>query len=416
MMEGFWKVGHLLVLCNWLYFLCYALPAQQRFPGLGPRALFPELDEAHPSGNSQLQLVSLYAQPSQRCVVDDHDKVLCGQQNISAVDCESINCCFDGHLCYYGKAVTVQCIRDGQFVVVVARATTLPQLSLDSVYLLGHDEASCRPVEATAAFIIYQFPVTACGTRMTVEDDYLVYENAMISTYEVGVGPLGAITRDSQFELLFQCRYSRTAVEALVVELRDSPQPEPVVVPGPLQVELRLANGNCSSEGCVKGDVAFSSFYEEADYPITKALQEPVYVELRILDRTDPSIVLNLRHCWATSNPDPLSLPQWDLLVNGCPYWDDRYLTTLIPVNGSSSLPFPTHYKRFVLKMFTFVDAASMVPLTERVFIHCSTSVCHPTPVDSCEKRCTRQRREVSHLEETYPDAVASSGEVILLV
>ncbi|KAL6471655.1 hypothetical protein MHYP_G00203050 [Metynnis hypsauchen] len=50
------------------------------------------------------------------------------------------------------------------------------------------------------------FPVTACGTRATELGDYVVYENKMSSSYEVGVGPLGAITRDSHFELYFQCR------------------------------------------------------------------------------------------------------------------------------------------------------------------------------------------------------------------
>lgn len=63
--------------------------------------------------------------------------------------------------------VTVQCIRDGQFVVVVARDTTVPQLNLNSVHLLGN-ESSCSPVGITAAFIIFQFPVTACGTKMIV--------------------------------------------------------------------------------------------------------------------------------------------------------------------------------------------------------------------------------------------------------
>ncbi len=50
-----------------------------------------------------------------------------------------------------------------------------------------------------------------------------------------------------------------------------------------------------------------------------------------------------------------------------CPYQDDRYLTTLVPVTGSSGLQFPTHYKRFVVKMFTFVDPASLAPLQETV-------------------------------------------------
>ncbi len=61
--------------------------------------------------------------------------------------------------------VTVQCIRDGQFVVVVSRAVTLPRLSLDSVHLLGGNDPPCGPVESTPSFAIYQFPVTTCGTN-----------------------------------------------------------------------------------------------------------------------------------------------------------------------------------------------------------------------------------------------------------
>lgn len=117
-------------------------------------------------------------------------------------------------------------------------------------------------------------------------------------------------------------------------------------------------------------------------------LREPIYVQVNVLERTDPNIILNLEHCWATSSPSPHSLPQWDLLVDGyrkrriswpgcvkillvsrtehvlnwapigsrCPYHDDRYLTTVLPVDGSSGLPYPTHYKRFVFNMFAFVD------------------------------------------------------------
>lgn len=64
-------------------------------------------------------------------------------------------------------------------------------------------------------------------------------------------------------------------------------------------------------------EAAYSSFYTPADYPITKVLREPIYVEVNILERSDPNIVLNLEHCWATSNPNPNSLPQWDILVDG---------------------------------------------------------------------------------------------------
>ncbi|CAM4725146.1 unnamed protein product [Leuciscus chuanchicus] len=350
-----------------------------------------------------------------KCAVADYEQIQCGPPGISGAECAAINCCFNGQQCYYGKAVTVQCIRDGQFVVVVARDVTLPRLSLDSVRLLGGSDPACSPVGSTPFFAIYQFPVTACGTSMMEDSGYVVYENRMTSSYEVGIGPLGSITRDSHFELLFQCRYSGTSVEALVVEVNTVPPPPPVAAPGPLRVELRLANGQCVTKGCAEGDEAYTSYYSDADYPVTKVLREPVYVEVRVLERTDPNIVLMLGHCWATSTPSPLSLPQWDLLVDGCPYQDDRYLTTLVPVAGSSGLQFPTHYKRFIVKMFTFVDPASLAPLQETIFIHCSTAVCHPSS-GSCEQGCTRKRRDTPIKTISSGQTVVSSGEVKMVM
>lgn len=64
--------------------------------------------------------------------------------------------------------VTVQCTRDGQFVVVVARDATLPPTDVNSISLLRTDEVFCSPVDSTSAFAIFQFPVTACGTTVTV--------------------------------------------------------------------------------------------------------------------------------------------------------------------------------------------------------------------------------------------------------
>uniref|UniRef100_A0A8C1YPE9 ZP domain-containing protein n=1 Tax=Cyprinus carpio TaxID=7962 RepID=A0A8C1YPE9_CYPCA len=215
--------------------------------------------------------------------------------------------------------------------------------------------------------------------------------------------------------LLFQCRYSGTSVQALVVEVNTIPPPPPVAAPGPLRVELRLANGQCVTKGCAEGDEAYTSYYSDADYPITKVLREPVYVEVRIMERTDPNVVLMLGRCWATSTPSPLSLPQWDLLVDGCPYQDDHYLTTLVPVTGSSGLQFPTHYKRFVVKMFTFVDPASLAPLQETIFIHCSTAVCHPSS-GSCEQSCGRTRRDTHVKTISSEQTVVSSGEVTLIM
>ncbi|XP_068460766.1 zona pellucida sperm-binding protein 4-like [Clinocottus analis] len=354
------------------------------------------------------------AAPSDKCQVDQANRIQCGSADSTADLCENLNCCFDEHQCFYGKAVTVQCTRDGQFVVVVARDATLPNIDVESVSLLETNDPSCSPVDITSSFAIFQFPATACGTTFQEEEGYVVYENHMSSSYEVGVGPRGSITRDSHFELLFQCRYSDTAVEALVMEVIAVPPPVPVAAAGLLRVELRLGNGQCLSKGCVEEDAAYTSFYNPSDYPITKVLREPVYVEVNIMARSDSNLILNMEHCWATASPNPQSMPQWDLLVNGCPYHDDRYLTTVVPVDASSGLQYPTHYKRFIVKMFTFVDQSTFAPQRDTVFIHCATEVCYPSSTDSCEQQCHRQRRAAARRASSSQRDLVSSGKVIL--
>lgn len=363
--------------------------------------------------------------PTLRCDVLPQYKIQCGLPGITASDCQTLNCCFDGQMCYYGRAVTLQCTKDGQFIVVIARDATLPHIDLQSIHFNGMDQ-SCQPVDTTTAFVIYQFPVTACGTIMTEGDNNVItYENRISSTYEVAIGPNGFITRDSQFDLIVSCRYTGTSYEALVIEVEAPSDPLSVGAPGPVYVELRLGNGQCKSKGCTEEDVAYSSFYHESDYPVTKVLRDPVYVEVRLLNRNDPNLVLMLGRCWASTNPqpDPTSYPQWDLLVDGCPYRDDRYQTALVHVDGSSGLTYPSHYRRFIFKMFTFVASRNqqsvlpgsgktegdMMPLRDMIYIHCETDVCRRSGgqqlagqyYSDCEPRCFRRRRDVAAPEKT---------------
>ncbi|XP_061586849.1 zona pellucida sperm-binding protein 4-like [Cololabis saira] len=363
---------------------------------------------------SHQETVPAAAATFDECAVEEAEKIQCGVPDITAEECEDINCCFNGRQCYYRNAVTVQCTRDGQFIIIVARDSTMPPIDVHSISLLAADDDSCGPVDESSAFAIFQFPVTACGTTLKDDDDYVVYENHMSSSYEVGLGPRGSITRDSHFELLFQCRYSGSAVEALVLEVNPLPSPLAVAAAGPLRVELRLGSGQCYAKGCVPDEAAYDSFYTQSDYPIVKVLREPIYVDVHLLGRSDPNIVLNLEHCWATSTPNPQGLPQWDLLVDGCPYHDDRYLTTVVAMDASSGVEYPTHYKRFISKMFTFVTPESLTPQKETVFIHCSTAVCHPSSSNSCEQRCHRQRRAAVAIVPSSQKVLVSSGEVIL--
>ncbi|XP_077425108.1 zona pellucida sperm-binding protein 4-like [Vanacampus margaritifer] len=353
----------------------------------------------------------------QNCDVSRYQRIPCGSPDISANACEAISCCHDGHSCYFGKSVTVQCTKDAQFILVVARDATLPKIDIDTISLMA-DGPSCTQVDSNSAFSIYQFPVTACGSIVTEEAGKIIYENRMTSSYEVSVGPLGAITRDSNYDLLFQCKYTATSVETLIVELLPLQNPPlSVAALGPINVQLRLGNGQCLTKGCNEVEVAYSSFYTDADYPVSKILRDNVYVEVRLRDRTDPHLVLNLGRCWTTTGASPHSVPQWDILINGCPNSDDRYTAIPVPVGPGSGVDFPSHHRRFIFRMFTFVDPSSLTPQSEHVYIHCSTSVCNAASGQSCEPVCYRRKRDVNSVAQTNGETkiVVSAGPLVMI-
>uniref|UniRef100_A0A672YQS2 Zona pellucida sperm-binding protein 4 n=1 Tax=Sphaeramia orbicularis TaxID=375764 RepID=A0A672YQS2_9TELE len=279
------------------------------------------------------------------CDLRDNVRVVCGHPHISAQECEALNCCFDGHRCYYGKAVTLHCTKSGEFIIVVAKDVTVPLLDLETISLLGQGQG-CSHIDSNSNFAIYQFPVTSCGTVEDSGSGSLIYENKMISSYEVGISRLGAITRDIY---LFVLHLFIANIFSLTVE------------------------------------EAYTSFYTE--YPVTKALREPVFVAVRLLGM-HPTVHLTLGRCWATYGSSPHSLPQWDILINGCPYQDDRYLSKLIRIDSNSGLNFPNHHKRFMFQMFSFVNPQTLSHMSEQMYLHCSTYLCFPAQGYSCEPSC----------------------------
>ncbi|EOA99575.1 Zona pellucida sperm-binding protein 1, partial [Anas platyrhynchos] len=131
-------------------------------------------------------------------------------------------------------------------------------------------------------------------------------------------------------------------------------------------------------------DESYSAYHAEGEYPLVKVLRDPIYVEVRLLQKTDPNLVLVLHQCWAAPSTGPAAEPQWPLLVDGCPFAGDNYRTQLVPVGPASpQLPFPSHYQRFVVSTFAFVDTPSMA-----VYILCSASVCHLAQPEPCRPSC----------------------------
>lgn len=92
---------------------------------------------------------------------------------ISSDYCTKPNCCTYQLYFLLFVSVTLQCTRDGQFVLVVARDATMPRINLESIHMLEDDPAHCAPVDSTASFAIYQFAVSTCGTTMKVGNSFI---------------------------------------------------------------------------------------------------------------------------------------------------------------------------------------------------------------------------------------------------
>ncbi|NWI83126.1 ZP1 protein, partial [Dryoscopus gambensis] len=359
-------------------------------PGLGRPGLQPQPGLLHPGIDSRPSLLHSTAlfYPSagagtqltrEQCQVPAGRMACVAPQGRDG--CVQAGCCYDdtdrATPCYYGNTATVQCLLEGHFVLVVPRGMVAPPYNLDSVRLAS-SQAGCEPLHVSEAFVMFRFPVTHCGTTVQVIEDRLIYENQLITTIDVQGSPRGSITRDSVYILRARCVYNASDLLPLGVEVAVPPTAAPLAVPGPLGLQLRIAT-----------DESYSSYHPVGDFPLVKVLRDPIYVEVRLLQKTDPNLVLVLHHCWASPGSHATSQPQWPILVEGCPFQGDNYRTRLIPVGPASvELPFPSHYQRFVISTFAFVEPPHTAVLEGEVYISCSASVCHLAQAEPCRPSC----------------------------
>ncbi|XP_071419195.1 zona pellucida sperm-binding protein 4 [Pithys albifrons albifrons] len=361
-----------------------------------------------------MDLPALDAPSSSVCsAVRSQDRLPCTSLPVSPGDCKARGCCYDPRdrvkPCYFGNTVTAHCTPDGQFSIAVSRDVTLPPIVLDSMQLANGHNTSCVPIVKNNAFVVYRFPLSACGNTFQVSGDQAIYENELVASRDVKTASLGSITRDSIFRFHVRCSYSISGgFIPLSVQVSTLPPLPAVSESGPLSLELRVAS-----------DRSYTSYYTDSDYPVVKTLRDPVYAEVKILQRTDPDLILVLHHCWATPTTKPQEQLQWPLLVDGCPYAGDNYQTQLVPLGLASELLFPSHYQRFTLYTFIFVDSTSQEKLSGLVYLHCSVSVCHRSVQESCTTTCfarARAKRSAEHHFQEGVSRVSSTGPVIFLL
>uniref|UniRef100_A0A8C5MIZ1 Zona pellucida sperm-binding protein 4 n=1 Tax=Leptobrachium leishanense TaxID=445787 RepID=A0A8C5MIZ1_9ANUR len=341
--------------------------------------------------------------------VSREDKLPCASPVVSRDLCESVGCCFnptDSTIpCYYGNKLTAQCAET--ITVALSKELTLPSLILDSVLVAGINSISCPQlnVQKSRSLIVFQYPLS-CGVMHQVDDRTILYESTIEAHQDIRSLRRASITRDSTTRITIRCTYSMTGIAPLLVQVSTLPPPLPVSTTGPLLLEMRIAQ-----------DQQYSAYYADSDYPVQKVLRDPVYLEVRILQRTDPELVLVLHDCWANPSVEATEQPQWPVLVKSCPFTGDNYLTQLIPPGvPSQSIPLPYHYKRFSISTFTFVDGRTQHALGGLVYFHCSASLCVPSTTDMCIPSCPSKKKRMIEQLNSGETVITSDGPVEFMV
>ncbi|NXX21623.1 ZP2 protein, partial [Podargus strigoides] len=296
--------------------------------------------------------------------------------------------------------IAALCTPDGYMDFEILADSTTPPLDLDTLRLR---DPACRPTFKSSLNdrVWFHVPLNGCGTRYWFDGEKIVYENEVKALW--ADLPLRRISRDSEFRLTVLCSFSNGDA-SLTIRVDNLSPPAASMNQGPLSLVLLTYPEN-----------SYRQPYRDDQYPIVRYLRQPIFLEVQVLNRNDPNLHLVLDDCWATASQDPSSLPQWNIVVDGCEYDLDSYRTVFHPVGHGVS--YANYRQRLEVKTFAFVSGDKALP--GLVYFHCSVLICDRFQPDSplCMTRCPRPSRTKrgSGMPGVNSAVVSSQGPVLFV-
>ncbi|KAM5163337.1 uncharacterized protein ACMZJ9_006072 [Mantella aurantiaca] len=252
----------------------------------------------------------------------------------------------------------VVCLPNGIIEVTVTKVQNIPDMDMAQLRLR---DRTCGPTSFDAVNAYFSFYASACKTARKLENNLLIYDNE-INYYNSETGK-------ADFTMAIACNYTTNGTVAIDYSYENNPTPSAQSVRASLDLVLRLSK-----------DIAYTDFYGDEDYPVVKYLREPLYFEVELLYSSDSRLELFLDTCWATTSSDMNSSPSWPIVANSCEY-GESYQTIFHQVTADSRVQIPSHFKRFEVKTFAFMDGDK--PYTGVFYVHCEAIICDSSNLSS---------------------------------
>ncbi|XP_071058120.1 uncharacterized protein [Pseudochaenichthys georgianus] len=295
----------------------------------------------------------------------------------------------------------IECFPNGTITAMAITLESVPSLNPRRLTLR---DPACGPTYSNDQYAYFVFTANSCGTTRKFLPNMMLYENEISITDELELGKLSQ-SKEPEFELKVLCYYDINTNQAMGFNSRPR-RSEPYAddARGEMQVEMRVAL-----------DDSYSAFHRVEDDPITKYLQQPLYFEVELMGSYNPKVSLELAHCWATLEEDKMSLPQWDLIVNGCANSRDPHPVIFHSVLPKGRVHYPSNFKRFEVPMFAFAEDKDN--LNRQVFVHCEVVICdvrNPVDVQCSDQDNTMKGQKLAVSDDPGFKSV-TSGPIIIM-